>query len=221
MLGGELSEGAHTAWRALVDAERTGVRSERKDALDAFIASLDGERPEALAAFAEDWCRATFDRPGWPSASHQDGVIFRQPILCKVIWPYLRARYAEGQRRDLLWCASLLQHFRRCPGFDGSALSETTPLDLIIRAWRLDPGDARTAARLRAILLDGIDYNLHELPYLLASVDEIKADIALLRKLGPGEYDTDAFEKHLLATEQILHGDRSEDAIDNWFDSRL
>ena len=204
-------------WNKYLAAESAGVHSERAEALSAFISLANEQSPASLTQFVTAWCIANLD--GYSFSAHRHGGPFRLPLLREIIFPFLLAGRSAGADDHSRWLAQLwhlLARETKCR----ARLSEVGgPVALLEEALAHDSTDERARRLLVAALVDSINFSLHELPALLASEVELRMDLDRLRALGPVGYDAENFWTYLTAAREVVEGDRSEGAIDAYFDA--
>ena len=137
--------------------EKRGLRSERNDALDRFLASFTLLSPTTRQEWALSLAAQIVD----------DGALMpvRMPLFRRVLFPALQSAVSERVPGAARWLAGFAQHIYQCSDLRSQLVDGTlTEHSLLETALEHDPDDEVARRKLLDLLVSRLNYTLHELP---------------------------------------------------------
>ncbi|WP_145944116.1 hypothetical protein [Fuerstiella marisgermanici] len=157
VVGRRLSSPPSDLWDVYLEAERRGLRGERNDALNRFLAAF----AELHQTEQHDWALGLASNIVDDNAS----TPIRLPLFRSVLLPALETAIAQRTPGAARWLAGFVQQIYKCRELRPRLMDGTlTEHALLLTALDHDPGDDRSRRKLLGLLASRLNNTLHELP---------------------------------------------------------
>lgn len=152
-----LTEVQRQLWEAYEAAEGRAPRTEKLQALDSFLTSLEESPPADWFPWARSIAEQVVD--------HGLNLVVRRPLFERAVFPALLAGYQTRLPGCARWLAGFASHLVSSPGCRARLPDEeATELGLLWAAIRHDPTDRGSRLRLIDRIVGRLRYSIHEVP---------------------------------------------------------
>ncbi|AZV76669.1 hypothetical protein EBB79_01325 [Parasedimentitalea marina] len=141
------------AYDEFVSCTNSGLKANAREAVLRFVNSF------SCIPEREEWVRSFLNE----KAQVQGNGAIRHEIYAYIVFPVLKAGFDQDDPWALMWLAKTRNNFSSVKTLSDQ-LKGVTPLELLLRAFKIEPEMPELKAKLLAHLVSGFEYAGHEWP---------------------------------------------------------